>query len=162
MKLVLQEILAQIVAFVILLWVLRKVAWKPLLSLLDERRNRIQEAFDKIESSRKEIDALKSDYEKKFAEIEHEARSKIQEAMAEGRGLASEIQEKARQEAREILERAKENIELEIGKARIELKDVIVSLTLQATENLLREKLDPSEHKRLISQFLEEVGKIKK
>lgn len=162
MKLIFQEILTQIVAFLILLWVMKKVAWKPLLALLDERRKRIQDAFDGIEAQRREIETMKADYEKRFALIGEQARLKIQEAMAEGRGLASEIQEKARQEAREILERSKQSIEIEIGKARIELKDVIVSLTLQATENLLREKLDPAEHKRMITEFLEEVGKIKK
>lgn len=162
MKLIVQEILTQMVAFLILFWVLKKVAWKPLLGILDERRKRIHDAFQGIEASRQEIAAMKADYDKRFAEIEQQARVKIQEAMGEGRLLASEIQEKARLEAREILDRAKQNIEIEVGKARIELKDVIVSLTLQATENLLREKLDPAEHKRLIGEFLEEVGKVKK
>src|SRR3990167_3245674 len=115
MNLSIQEILTQAGAFILLVWVLKKMAWKPLLKLLDERRERIQKGFEELESAKKGVEKLKTDYENARAHIEDEARKKLQEAIDEGKKVARDLQENSRREARGILEKAKEDIQLEVA-----------------------------------------------
>ena len=157
MSLSLQEILAQALGFLLLVWVLKRIFWKPLLAALEARRSRIEDAFRKIDSSKKEIEGLRSDYEKRLEKIEEEARGKLQAAVDEGRQIAREIQEKAREEAKEALTRSKETLGLEVAKARIDLRREIADLTLLAAEKLLREKMSGEKHREKIIEMIEEL-----
>ena len=161
MNLSLQEILTQAIAFILLVWMLKKMAWKPLLRLLDERRERIQKGFEEIENAKKDVEKLKTDYERARAHIEDEARKKLQEAIDEGKHIARELQENARREARVILEKAKEDIQLEVAKAKVTLRNEIADLTLAATERLIEEKLDETKDKEIVLDFIEDLEKLK-
>ncbi|MBI4358189.1 MAG: F0F1 ATP synthase subunit B [Candidatus Omnitrophica bacterium] len=161
MNLSIQEILTQAAAFILLVWVLKKKAWKPLLKLLDERRERIAKGFEEIESAKKEVEKLKTDYEHARSQIEEEARKKLQEAIDEGKRVAGDLQENSRREARAVLEKAKEDIQLEVAKAKVTLRNEIADLTLAATERLLQEKLDETKDKELVLDFIEDLEKLK-
>ncbi|MBI2167810.1 MAG: F0F1 ATP synthase subunit B [Candidatus Omnitrophica bacterium] len=157
MNLSLQEILTQALGFLILVWVMKRLFWKPILTSLDKRRSTIEEAFRQIENSKKEIDSLRRDYESHLAKIEEEAHAKIQAAIDEGRRISREIQAKSREEAKEALLRSRENLALEIEKARIELRREIADLTLLATEKLLREKMTEDKQREKILEMIEEL-----
>ena len=109
------EMVAQIISFLLLMGLLRVFAWKKLLKLLDDRRARIASDFKKIDDAQSAVERMKSDYDKKLAGIEADSRAKIQEAIAEGKKFSQEIRESARQEARAIMEKAQENIENEVA-----------------------------------------------
>ena len=155
------EIVAQAISFLLLLTLLRIFAWKKLLKLLDDRRERIALEFKKIEDTQAAVDRMKAGYDKKLADIEAESRAKIQEAIAEGKKVSQEIRESARQEARAILDKAQENIANEVAKAKQELKEKVVELTLSTTEKLLKEKITGEKDKKLASDFLDELEKVK-
>lgn len=157
MSLSLQEILTQAFGFLILVWILKRLFWKPILATLEKRRKKIEEAFRHIEIARQEIETLRSDYEARIAKIEEEGRVKLQSALEEGRRIAREIQEKAREEAKEVLWRTKENLALEVAKARVELRHEIVELTLLATERILREKLTEEKQQEKIFAMIESL-----
>ena len=157
----LPEILTQAFGFILLVLVLKKLAWIPLLELLDERRHKIQEGFSQIEQAKKDVEKLKADYEHAKTHIEEEAHEKLQQAIDEGKKIARELQETARKEARAVLEKAKENITLEMAKAKVTLRQEIVDLTLGATEKLIQEKLDETKDKELVLDFIEELEKLK-
>lgn len=161
MNLSVQEILTQAVAFILLVWVLKKMAWKPLLKLLDERREKIRTGFEEIERTKKELEQLKTDYERARAHIEDEARQKLQQAIDEGKHVARELQEGSRREARAVLEKAKEDISLEVAKAKVTLRNEIADLTLRATERLIQEKLDETKDKEIVLDFIEDLEKLK-
>ena len=161
MNLSLQEILTQAGAFILLVWILKKTAWKPLLKLLDERRGRIAKGFEEIESAKKGVEKLKADYEHARAHIEEEARKKMQQAIDEGKRIARELQETSRRDARAVLEKAKEDIQLEVAKAKVTLRNEIADLTLAATERLLEEKMDATKDKELVLDFIENLEKLK-
>ena len=156
----LQEILTQAAAFILLVWVLKKMAWRPLLKLLDERREKIRSGFHEIEQAKKEVETLKQDYEKARANIEEEARGKLQQAVDDGKRIAKEIQEGARTSAQNILEKAKEDIRLEVAKAKVTLRGEIVDLTLRATERLIEEKVDEKKDKEIVLNFIDQLEKI--
>lgn len=157
MSLSLQEILTQALGFLLLVWILKRIFWKPLLTTLEVRRSRITEAFNKIENSTKEIQRLRTDYESRIQKIEEEAHAKLQAAIDEGRRIAREIQEKARDEAKQALTRTKEDLVLEVAKARVELRREIAELTLRATEKLLREEMTDEKHREKILEMIEEL-----
>ena len=161
MNLSIQEILTQAGAFVLLVFILKKMAWKPLLQMLEDRRHKIEASFDHIEKTKAEVETLKRDYENSRARIEEEARAKLQEAIDEGKKVSKEIQETARKESRIILTKAKEDIRLEVAKAKVTLRDEIADLTLGATERLLQEKLDDTKDKEMVLDFIENLEKLK-
>jgi len=157
MSLSVQEILTQALGFLLLVWVLKRVFWKPVLAALETRRFKIEEAFRQIKNQKKEMELLQKDYESRLEKIEEKAREKLQSAIDEGRNIAREIQEKAREEAKEVLVQSKENLALEIAKARVELRREIANLTLLATEKLLREKMTDDKHREKIFEMIEEL-----
>ena len=161
MNLEIQQILTQAIGFLVLLFILKKIAWKPLLSLLDERREKISSEFRNIEQTKSELSRLEQDYKARLAEIEAQARQKIQEAIAEGQRIAVEVQEKAREEGKNILNKAKDNIELEIAKARVELRNQVASLAIRAAEKVIKEELSEERHKRLVTEFIDEAGQLR-
>jgi F-type H+-transporting ATPase subunit b len=155
-----QQILTHIVGFVLALWILKKYAWKPLLNMIDERRETIQDDFDKAREELDKAEKLRIDYEARMKEAEAEARAKIQEAIREGQDVASEIKEGARGEARELVERAKDELARDVDKAKVQLKLDIVKMTLGATEKMINEKLDEVKHRELIEGFINDVEKV--
>jgi F-type H+-transporting ATPase subunit b len=162
MGLELGQIITHIIGFVIAIIILKKFAWKPLLSMLEERRNKIKSEFDNIEQERKKTEKLYSDYQTKLEEIDSLARTKIQEAAREGKMLSNAIKENARREAKQIVAKTKEDIQRDLDKAKLQLRDDVVNITLRLAEKIIQEKLDQEKDKRLVAQFVDEMrqGKV--
>lgn len=151
------EIVVQLLAFMIVFFTLRKLAWKPILDSLEARRAKIRHEFEAIEAARLEIEKLKADYASRLAKIEEEARSKVQEAVEEGRKLSRDIQEKARAEAQSTFEKMQQNLDLEIVKAQTVLKKSVVDLSLQVAEKILDERLSDSKQQEKIEKIIAEI-----
>jgi len=156
------QIITQIIGFLIAVIILKKFAWKPLLSMLEERRNKIKAEFDNIGEERKKTEKLSADYQTKLKEIDSLARVKIQEAAREGQKMANEIKESARNEAREIVTKTREGIVRDLEKANVQLRDDVIKMALQLTEKLIVEKLDAKKDKELVARFVDEMkqGKV--
>jgi F-type H+-transporting ATPase subunit b len=157
MKIEISQLLTHAVGFLIVFWVLKKFAWKPILRLLDDRRQKIADEFTRIETKKQETEALLLEYETRLKRIEEEARAKMNESVAEGQKIAAEIKAGAQEEARSIISRAKSELERDVVKARAQLKQDLVGMTLNATERLLRERIDEKANRKLIERFLDEV-----
>ncbi|MCK4427967.1 MAG: F0F1 ATP synthase subunit B [candidate division Zixibacteria bacterium] len=151
------QIVTHIIGFLIAVLLLKKFAWKPLLSILEERRSKIKSEFDNIDEEKKKVEDLVSDYQTKLKEIDSLARVKIQEAARDGQKLANEIKENARGESKDILTRAREEIQMDVDKAKVQLKNDLVNMTIRATEKLIRERLDEEKDKKLIAEFIDAV-----
>jgi F-type H+-transporting ATPase subunit b len=151
------ETITQLISFVIFFWIMKKYAWKPLLNVLDERQKTIEGEFEDIRQKQEKIDRMRSEYEAHLEKIEAEAREKIQEAVNEGRRVAAELTESARNETITMKEQARHNIELEINKARVELRNNIVNMTVDASERLIREKMDSDSSRRLVNAFIQDL-----
>jgi len=160
----LDVLVTQIIGFLIVLWILKRYAWKPVLGMLEARRTRIAEEIAASERLRKEADALKTEVENELRAIESQARQRIQEAVAEGQKVAEEIRAAAQRDARLTAERAQANLEMEIKKARVTLRNDVVSMALGAAERLLEERLDAKEQGRIVERFLDnlEADRVKK
>jgi len=153
------EVMAQIISFLMLLFLLRALAWKKILKLLDERKEKIASEFKRIEDDLASAALTRSEYEAKLKHIDETAKVKIQEAVFEGQKLKEEIKSSARAEADKIVANARVQAKTELLKAKEELKDDVVDLVLEATEHLLEEKMDDEEDRRIVKTFLEEIDK---
>ena len=156
----LPEIFTQLLAFLIVFFVLKKFVFKSILALIDERRKKIEDGFSDIDKRKKDLETLEKEYRGRLDHIEREAREKIQEASKVGQGLAKDIQEAARLDAKKLFERTQADIEQEIAKGRLSLRNEIVDIATMMTEKVLREKLDAREQDKLVEKFLKELEKV--
>lgn len=154
------QIVSQIIAFLIMLAVLRRFAWKPLLQLMDQRREKISNEFAAIEQRQQEVDALRASYEEKLADINTLAKKIGQEELSKAREKARGIEKEAQNRGHEIMTNAQIAAEDELVKARSKLKKEIVSLTMAATEAVLKKNMDKERQSELIAQYIAEA-KIK-
>lgn len=147
----------QVLGFLIVLWLLRKYAWQGLLDFIEKRRETIAAEFDTIEKTKVEAESLRERYNEELSSIEATRRVKIQEAVHEANELASNMKDAARQEALSYRSKATQEIEIEIDKANLTLRDRMVDAVVVATEKLIHERLDDEKHRQLINDFLGEV-----
>ena len=154
------EIVAQIINFLILLILLRIFFWKRILQLLDDRKARIASEFKNIEDAKKEVEKLKSDFGVKITSIEQIAKARIEEAVEQGSKAAEKIRHDAYVESQKIIESAKAEVKHEVAKAKDELKDKIVDLVIEATENLISERLTEKDDKKIVEDFLGQIDKM--
>jgi F-type H+-transporting ATPase subunit b len=151
-------ILTQAVGFIVVLLILKKFAWGKLLGFIDQRREKIEGEFSEIERGHQEVDKLKGDLEKQLANIEETRRSKIQEAAQEAGKLAGDIKDEARQDVMSLRAKAEQDIQMELNKANVQLRDQMVDAVITTTEKLIKERLDSDQHRKLISDFLADVS----
>jgi F-type H+-transporting ATPase subunit b len=151
------EILAQVLSFFLLLVLLRLFAWKKILGLLDQRKEKIRSEFGEIEAAKLEIASLKNDYESKLATIASIAQEKIDQAIAEGREINAQMRKKAHEEAQDIITDARRQVKYEVSKAQEQLKEKIVDIALGAARTVIQEKLTDEGDRRIVEDFIREV-----
>jgi len=155
-----RQVLTQIVGFVIMVFLLRRFAWGPVLGLLEARRQKIAGEFEEAERRKAEAAELKTRYEVELRGIEAQARQRLQEAMAEGQKLAAEIKSQAQSEATQRMQQASDEIAREREKAKEILKEQMIALSVRAAEKILRQKLDDQGQRKLVGEFIDEVAAL--
>jgi len=110
----------QVLGFLILVWILSRFAWGPIVAQLEARRQRIAGDFAEADRRQKAADELKAKYESDLRGIEVQARARLQEAVAEGQKVAAEMREQAQKEAQDRLAKAEDEIR-ELGTTRVHL-----------------------------------------
>ncbi len=147
-------LIAQIINFGILLLLLRLVAYKPIMRMLDERRERIRESLATAERV-KEREAQAA---REAQEALEAARREGQALVAQAQQVAARIQEEARQQAQAdaeaLLARARNEIQLERDGAIAQLRREFSDLTIAAAEKVVGQSLDRAAHRRLIEEVL--------
>lgn len=156
----LDQLITHVIAFLIAVWILKKFAWKPLLGLLEQRREKIKAEFNTIDQRKEEVARLTAEYERKLKEIDAEARKRLQEAVTEGQKIAAEIKNQARKEQRDIVARAKQQIDAEIASARTQLRNDMVNMAIEAASKAVAETIDDEKHRKLISDFIVDLEKV--
>jgi F-type H+-transporting ATPase subunit b len=150
-----------ILAFLLLLWILRKFAWGPLMSMLDARRDKIRTDYETAQGKIDEADELRRDFEGKLSDIQSTEREKVQEAVKRGEDLAKTIENEARIKANTLLEKGESDLDQEVAEARLELRQQVVDMAIGAAEKLVKEKLDDDKHRRLVEGFIQDLGDIR-
>lgn len=155
------QVLTQILGFLLMVWILRRYAWGPLLNMLEARREKIAGEFKEADRLKGEAVELKARYDQELKGIEAQARQRITEAVAEGQRVAGEIKAQAQKDAAARLENAADEIMREREKAKEVLKQQVIGLSLRTAEKILRQKLDDPAQRKLAGEFIDEVGAIR-
>ncbi len=147
----------QIVNFLLLLWLLRRFAYKPVLGMLDERRRRISKGLEDAEAAERDRALASAEREAAVAEARKEAQAMIARATKIAEDSRAEIVAEAKAEAEKIVERAKEEITGEKEKAMAELRGQVAELALAAAGKLVQSEMNDAAQRRLVDDFLAEV-----
>lgn len=159
MKVEIGQIISQIISFLIMLWILNRFAWKPLLRILEERKQKIKGDFQRISEEKNEIEKLREEYEAKLKKIDALAYTKILEATEKGRKVTQEMQQEAQKQAKALLVRAEEQAHQELIKAKSELKSELVKIIISATEKLLKTNMTDHKQKEMVLELIDQFGR---
>ena len=144
------------VVFLLLLIVLKKYAWKPILRSVDERNKNIEDALKAADKAKEEMLALNADNERILMEAKKERDVLLKEGREIKENIINEAKDKARIDAEKILKTAKEQITNEKMKAITELKNQVADLSIEIAEIILKSELqDLNKQKELVSSALE-------
>ena len=127
--------------FILLLVLLKKFAWKPILNAVDERNESIDSALKAADKAKSEMENLTADNERILTEAKTERDALLKEARDIKDGIINEAKDKANKEADKILTSAKEQIANEKMKAITELKNSVATLSIDIAEKVLKREL---------------------
>ena len=145
------------VVFLLLLFVLKKYAWKPILNSVDERNKSIEKALKAADKAKEEMKSLNAENEKILIEAKKERDLLLKEARGIKEKIISEAKEKATIEADKIIISAKDQIKNDKMKAITELKNNVAELSIEMTEKILKSELsDAAKQKEFISSSLKQ------
>ena len=152
------QIITQIIAFLLMLWVLKKFAWGPLMDIMDSRSNGIKEEFAKIERENEALKQREHACELQLLAMEEKGREIIEEAVKQGRQVAHEIQQDTQLKAKDIIKRAQEETKRELAKTKERLKIDLVHLGISIFEKLAKTKLSEKDNEALTEKLIDEAN----
>ncbi len=145
-------------AFLIVFFVLKKFAWKPILASLKEREDSIEDALKAAEEAKKEMASLKAANEELLREAREERDAMLADARKIKEQIIGEAREKANKEASIIVENAREQINSEKQAALIELKNLIATYSIEIAEKVLQEELsDKKKQQAYVTKLVKEI-----
>jgi F-type H+-transporting ATPase subunit b len=142
------------VAFLVVAFLLKKMAWGPILKSLDERSQGIENALNEAERARQEMSKLQAGNEQLLREARDERDRILVEAKALKDSIVSEARNKATEESTRIIAAARVEIDNQKKAAITELKNQVASLSVDIAEKLTREKLSDSEKQKALNESL--------
>jgi F-type H+-transporting ATPase subunit b len=146
------------VTFGLLLFILGKYAWKPIMKMLHEREDSIEKALHAAEAAKKEMLKLKAGNEQLLLEAKEERDALLREARKVKEDIIEEARRKANEEANRIIENARESIQYEKLAAINDLKNQIASISIEIAEKLIMQELsDKEKQHELTEKLLKEV-----
>ena len=148
----------QSLLFIALIFLLKKFAWGPILTAVEEREEGIRSALDSAEKAKSELENLNADNERVLAEARIERDALLKEAREIKGKIINDAKEQANSEADKVLTSAKEQINNEKLKAITELKNTVANLSIDIAEKVLRSELsDKKKQEDLVENALKET-----
>jgi F-type H+-transporting ATPase subunit b len=153
-------LISQIINFLLLLVILRVFLYKPIVNMLDKRRETIRTQLEEADTARSEAEAAKQEYDKQLEEAKEERRSMLAEAREQADKMREEILEKARGDAQALVAKTEEEMEALRRQTIVGAQSEIVELAMAAAGKVVGESLDEKAQRRLIQEFISEVGDL--
>ncbi len=147
-----------VIIFGIVLYILGKFAWKPILNALKDREESISEALSSADKARREVEGLKADNEKVIAEARKEKDVILKEAKEVKDKMLAEAKEQAAKEGQKIIEAARQQIEAEKKAAISEMKLQVTELSVLVAEKVIKNELkDKKAQEEIVNDLLKDV-----
>jgi len=148
-----------VVTFVVLMLVLKKFAWKPILTALDQRESAIKESLEKAEKAKEEAQKILDENQANLAKAEEESKKIISQSRAYAEKLKEQILQESKVEAKKIIEEASAEIDRKKDAAFDELKGQVAEIAIQAAEKILKENLDKNTQTKIVDKYISEITK---
>lgn len=146
-----------IITFLLLVGLLYKFAFNPLMRMQKARQAEIHQAIHEAESLRDEAQELLANYKQQLADARQEAEAIVDRARKAGEVTKAEVLEEARLQAEAALAKARQQIERDTNQALQRIREEVADLTLSATEKVARSSLSPEDQLRLIQEAIDEI-----
>ncbi|WP_347839106.1 F0F1 ATP synthase subunit B [uncultured Draconibacterium sp.] len=147
-----------IIAFGVVLFVLKKFAWKPILAALKEREDSIASALNSAEEAKKEVAGLKADNEKIIAEARREKEAILKEAKELKDKIIAEAKEIASGEGQKTIEQARQQIHAEKTAAINDIKKQVAQLSVSIAEKVIRKELgNKAEQEKMVNGLVDDI-----
>jgi F-type H+-transporting ATPase subunit b len=148
-----------VITFIILLLILKKVAWKPILSALDKRESEIKDALTQAEKAKEEAKKILEENQANLAKAEEESKKIIDQSRAYAESLKEKLITESKVQAKKIVDEASLEIQRRKDAAFKELKNQIAEISIKAAEKIIRESLDAQKGKQVVNKYLNEIAK---
>jgi len=148
-----------VVTFVLLLLILKKMAWKPILTSLSERENFIKDSVERAETAKKEAEEILEENKKNLAMAEENAQKVIAQGREYAENLKTQILAESKAEAKKLVDDASIEIERKNVEAFNNLKDEIAEIAIGAAEKIIRSNLDKEMHEKIVDDFINDLSK---
>lgn len=155
------DVLATLVIFLGLMFLLKKFAWGPLMGIMQEREELVATGIDAAEKAKKETQALLEEQKSILKEARTEAQAIIEGAKKQGEATREEIVSVARTEANRLKESAVRDIEAEKEKAITAVREEVVSLSVLAASKVLGKEISEEDNSALIKETIAKAGEAK-
>lgn len=154
------QLLTQLFNFIVMVILLTKFLYKPIIKMLEERKKKIQDGLEYTEKTKLELEKI----EKKKADLirvaEDQAKKIIEEGKLTGKKLEAEIVKKAHKEAADTVEKAKKEINLERLEMEKQLKAKTIEIAAAMTEKILLQALTKDDQKSIIDKKLKDIAQL--
>jgi F-type H+-transporting ATPase subunit b len=146
-----------IVTFLILLGLLARFAWRPLLDALEQRQAVIRKSLDDARQAREELAQVKTEAQRLLAEARTEANDIVSRTRSDAARFADELKVKARADADALVKRAEKEIEMQVSRAMENIRRETVELSVAIASKILRRDLSKEDNERLMNDTLKEM-----
>ncbi len=147
-----------LLAFLVLLFGLRKLLYKPVSKALRDRQDNIQKNIDEAKTSKEEALALKEQYENRIQEAKKESQGIVEQGRKRGEEVREDIILEAKEEANNIIEKARREIQVEKEKAMLDVQMQAGEMAVLIASKIVEQNIDMAKQQDLINKFVDEVG----
>jgi F-type H+-transporting ATPase subunit b len=146
-----------IVTFLVLVGLLAKFAWRPLLDALEDRRATIARSLEDAQKARQELERLQRESAEMMRQARVEAESIISRSRSDAEALREELKQKSRAEAAAIVKNAEKQIQMETARAIQQIRSETVDLSVAIASKILKRQVTKEDHEGLIEDTLKQV-----
>ena len=146
-----------IITFLVLLALLAKFAWGPLLKALDARQETIRKSLEDAQAARRELEKLQQESTQILKKAHMEAESIVSKSWSDAEKLREEMKQKARAEADNILRDAERQIEIKTGEAIRQIRNEVADLSVMIATKFIQKNLSKEDNDRLIAETLKQI-----
>ena len=146
-----------IAMFLILLWLLAKFAWRPLLAALEQRQETIRKSLDDAQQAKQDLERLNAESRKILAEARVQAESILSQTRTDASRLRDELKQKAQSEAAGVIKNAERQIEMETARAIQQIRNEAVDISIAIASKVLERNVTREDNERLIEETFKQI-----
>ncbi len=147
-----------VITFLLLLMVLKKVAWGPIISALENREEEIKNALSAAEKAKEEAEKVSSDYEQSMKEAQIKAQKIISDSKIAAEKVKVDIEKAAEEKSELMVANAKEHINAEKENAIKDIRDIAIDLSIDIASKVIEKNIDSEENRRLVEEAMNNIG----